>query len=548
MRAFSLCFLVSAVSGFGCEGTTPIPEPEPVVFPESFLFGTAIAQWQNEGDEGENGPVKSNWSTWMAMGKAVGKQQNPDGNGFHRLYAQDIARAKELGLNTFRLGLDWSRIEPEPDVFDDDELDHFVRVLDEMKAQGIQPVVTLWHWTVPLWVQNPDPMAVGGPLDRIASKDPSVVDDFEDFVRHVIPRIKDKVDIYTVLNEPLSMVTVGYIQGDFPPGKLLAIDLARDFGVNMMRMHAKAFDVIKDLDDVDIDGDGKNSFVGLTMAANEIIPDIVDDTQQQFAANSLSYVYNDWFVRGLTSGEIDTNFDQVIAPNELLPEERIYPELADRLEFIGVQYYGPARVTNEGTVASIVLELAPLYGEPLFDVKRYSPADRGLPSNGFGREISAKSFRDTLNRYTQWNLPLLVTENGTTRNGRYDRDDLAETELPQVTQDDSQSAMYMVEHMWEVGKAIKDGLDIRGHFQWTLVDNHEWVEGKIQRLGAYSVDFEDPTYPRTKNKLGEALEAISKAKAVTAAIWNQYVKPKYPSDTRENASPTTSNPNPFPAP
>ncbi|HEY1097824.1 MAG TPA: family 1 glycosylhydrolase, partial [Myxococcota bacterium] len=224
LSLFSSLFVVSSSIGCPADGAATTPAFQAVTFPDDFRFGTAIAQWQVEGDEGVDGEVvDSNWHRWMEMDRGVGGQRNPDGNGFMTHFREDIARAKGLGLDTFRLGVDWARIEPEPDVFDDAELDHFVEVLDAIKAEGMDPVVTLWHWTVPTWVQQPDPNAVGGVVDLIASDSREVVEHFEDFVRHVIPRIKDRVDTYTVLNEPFSMIVVGYLDGRFPPGKTLDI-------------------------------------------------------------------------------------------------------------------------------------------------------------------------------------------------------------------------------------------------------------------------------------------------------------------------------------
>jgi beta-glucosidase/6-phospho-beta-glucosidase/beta-galactosidase len=534
-------FTACPVADTGADNPAPPPFAA-VSFPTDFRWGSAIAQWQAEGDEGVNGPVDSNWSRWMAMDKAIGGQRNADGNGFHSNYAEDIARAKEMGLSHFRLGIDWSRIEPEPSVFDDDELDHFVAVLDELRRQDITPVVTLYHWVVPVWVQNPDPAAPGGVVDLMSRKSPVVVDEWEEFVRHVVPRIKDRVDIYTVLNEPLSMITVGYIDGRFPPGKRLAIEEATDFGVNLIRMHARAFDVIKELDDVDLDGDGAASWVGTTMAVNEITPNTPGSASQQRAADSLNYVYNDWVIQALTTGALDYNFDGDATDTDTDPPESIDATLANTLEFIGVQYYGPGRVTDESVIGQVLSGVAPLYGEPLLDVRRYAGDDAKRPRNALWREISAAGFRTTINRMAAWGLPLMITENGTTTNlPSADAEDLEPgDDLPVLQFSEEQAAMYAVEHLYEVGKAIAEGVDIRGYFLWTFADNHEWVDGRLQRFGAYTVDFSDPSYPRTKTKVVDAMTAIIAADGINATVWEAYVLDRYPTDERVNGGPTTS--------
>ncbi len=522
----------------------PAGDFDAVTFPDGFRWGTAISQWQVEGDEGEGGTVvDSNWKRWMDMDKALGGQKNDRGNGFRTRFRDDIQLAKALGLDTFRVGVDWSRIEPEPDVFDEAELQHFVDVVTAVKDAGMDPVVTLWHWTVPTWVQQPDPNAPGGAVDRIASDSRDVVDDFEDFCRRVIPRIKDKVDTYTVLNEPFSMIVVGYLDGRFPPGKVLDIQTGTKLGINLLFMHAAAFSVIKELDDVDADGDGANSFVGLTMTANDMYPEIPGDPEQERSVQSINYAFNDWAMEALTSGKLDVNLDQDYDDTDTTPPEGTFPELANTLEFIGVQYYGPGKITDEGILGQLLVDTPPLYGAPMVDVADYSGDGPLLPHNGMGREISAAGFRDTLLRYSQWGLPLIITENGTTTNARPEGAEALDPgdPLPELVIQDDAAAMFVLEHLWELGKAIEDGVDVRGYYHWTLADNYEWVEGKLQRFGAYSVDFDDDALPRTLNKQGEALRDIVAAGGVTEAVWNTYRLDRYPSDGRETPALTTSS-------
>ena len=534
-----LCFALLFVFT-GCP-----PEPTesflPAAFPQGFAWGTAIAQWQAEGDQGEAGPIDSNWSRWAAMQKVKGEQQNPRGNGFHTEYQADIDRAAALGVTHFRLSLDWARVEPRPGEYDDAELTHFEAVLDAIRAAGMEPVLTLYHWTVPPWVQNPDGDAAEGFVDRIATKDAAVVDDFEGFVREVIPRVKDRVDTYTVLNEPLTMVVVGYIDGRFPPGAVLAIERATDFGINLMRMHARAYGVIKELDDVDADGDGAASLVGLTMTANDVYPENPESAQQQLAAESMNYVYNDWVLQTLTRGVLDVDLDGDVEPASLTdPPEGDYPELANTLEFIGVQYYGPVKVKE----SALLNNVAPLFGMPLTDVALYtSEDDQALPHNAMGREISGAGFADTLDRYGRWGLPLVVTENGTTTNLRPAFGEHDPPPIPAPVFDESQAAMYLTVHLWELARASARGVDVRGYYHWTLADNFEWVEGSLQRFGAYRVDFDDAAMPRTLTTMGQAYQEIIAAGAVTEELWGRYVLPRFPTDgTAAGVGATTSGP------
>lgn len=522
----------------GCPPTEPDPpEPPPVTlpFPDDFLWGTATAQWQSEGDEGFDGPVDSNWRRWTLMGLADAEQTNPDGNGFRTQYADEARRAAELGLTRFRLGIDWSRVEPAPGEYDDRELDHLVDVLDAFRAEGVEPVLTLWHWVVPPWVQNPDGDAPEGTVDLMASTNPDARDllrtRWEAFVRRVAARVKDRVDIYTVLNEPLTVVSAGYIAAEHPPGRLLDVDGAVQFGVNIAYMQAIAYDVLHELDDVDADGDGDPAFVGMTMTASRFDASPADDEDLQFAAESISYVFNDWLMQALVDGNLDVDLDQRFNNEETNPPEGTYSELMGRLDFIGVQYYGPTKVGAD----PLLREFHPLYGRPLYQVFDH---DERLPHSGTGTEIDASGYRWVLEHYAQWGLPIILTESGTTTNLAPPRD--SETAEPGAPAPE-QAAMYLMEHLWEVARLIDEGADIRGYFMWTLSDNFEWNDGTKQRFGAYGVDFDDDARPRTLTPLGEAYAEVVGANQLDATIWNKWILDAYPSDRRPNPAPTTSD-------
>jgi beta-glucosidase len=536
MRALLTLVVVASVA---CTPEVTPPDPPepglPVAFPDDFRWGTAVAQWQVEGDESEDGPVDSNWSRWMSLDKALLAQRNPDGNGFRSQFPEEAARAASLGLDTFRLGIDWSRVEPEPGVYDETELDHLDDVLDAMVGEGLEPVLTLWHWTVPIFIQNPDPSVEGGVVDAMVDDRAFVLERWEGFVRQVIPRVKDRVDIYTVLNEPFSMTSAGYLNGEFPPGNILQIDDGTQFTITLAHMQAIAFDVIKELDDADFDNDGVDSNVGFTMTANAFYPANPGSENEQFSADHISYVFNDLFVRAMTEGILDVNLDGDADDLDTDPPEGLYPELAGRTEFLGVQYYGPVRIKDD----PIFRELHPLYGLPLYEVSSYGDDEQGTPHNGMHREIYAAGFRDTLDIYAKWGLPIWITENGTTTNAP-PVDDEALSGDPAH----EQAAMYLVEHLVEVGRAIEDGADIRGYFYWTLSDNYEWVEGRRQRFGAFSVDFDDPDKPRTRTRVADALEDIATAGLIDEATLESYVLPAYPSDQREGAGLTLTDPLP----
>lgn len=524
-------------------GALACPAPDPVFrevrFPDGFAFGTANAQWQAAGDFSPGGPIGSNWSAWCALERVEGGQLNPAGSGFYTDYTGEIDRAVALGLDTFRTGVDWSRVEPAPDTFDEAELDHLVATLEEMRGRGLDPVLTLWHWVVPLWVQSNDPSAPWGRVDLLAEPSGEIVDHFDDYVRRVIPRVKGLVDTYTVLNEPLSVIAAGYLNGLFPPGRLLDAEGAAAAGVNLAFMQARAHAAIKALDDVDADGDGSASLVGITMTASGVYPHDPDNPAQQHGAERIGYLYNDWLLQAVVEGRLDVDLDGRVERQDTTPPEGFYPELQGTVEFIGVQYYGPVYVDDH----PLFVDFFPLYGLPQIDVRLYDPA---RPHNGMGREIWAGGLRDTLEIYARWGLPLIVTENGTTGNDYPVRDDdgnlLDEAPVP------AQAAMYLVEHLWELGRALERGVDVRGYYHWTLSDNFEWAEGWHQRFGAYRVDLDAPDLARTLSPMGEALAEVVAARGIDEALWRRHVLERYPTDGRADAPAWTTSEAPWGVP
>ena len=157
----------------GCEapGEEPPPESTDVLFADDFVWGTASAAWQVEGDydpDPDDGfEVRSNWSVWADRGCINGGQTNPQGSGFYTRYADDFALAAGMGTNSYRMGIDWTRIEPEDDLWNDAELQHYVDVLEAMNAAGLKPMVTLYHWVVPHWIQNPIDPVEGEQIDAL---------------------------------------------------------------------------------------------------------------------------------------------------------------------------------------------------------------------------------------------------------------------------------------------------------------------------------------------------------------------------------------------
>lgn len=197
-------------------------------FPADFLWGVANSAYQVEGYN-----TNSDWYQWEMKGRTEGGTKNGRSADYWNRYEEDHALAQQIGCNAFRNGLEWSKIEPEEGEFSEDAIEHYRKVLTDLKRLGIKRVVTLNHWTIPLWFaakggwhgENPEKYFVG-------------------FVEKVIHALGEEMDICLTLNEPTILLNKGYLAGVFPPGRksVLAFWKARR---NMIKAHKESYRVIK---------------------------------------------------------------------------------------------------------------------------------------------------------------------------------------------------------------------------------------------------------------------------------------------------------------
>jgi beta-glucosidase len=515
MRVTALCFALLLAA---CPTeSAPVDDDDivsPFQFDEDFRWGSANATWQVEGDYDpdplDEFPVRSNWTVWTERGCVEGGQTNPEGSGFYTRYDDDFALAAALGQNAVRVGVDWARIEPEDGVWNDAELQHTLDVLDAAWARGLEPILTLHHWVVPTWVQDPSGDEVE--IDMLAADpgpDAPFVVAFEDFVRHVAAAVGERVDIYPILNETFSVITAGYLNGGcgagaFPPGGFLDVSRARKVHANYLFAHAAACHALRELDVVDVDGDGVAVSCGAAASTNVVRPFDPGNPDDVDAAARVDWVYNHAFHVALRDGDIDLDFDGAFtSTTEDAPipmDEGRYEELAGTLDWIGINYYGPVLVAGTGGGA--------LGGVPYIDVADYDPS---LPHSTLGFAIDPEGFYEVLRDFSdRYGLPLRVTENGV--------GDAEDDDRPR----------FLVEHVDAMARATEEGADVRGYYHWSLTDNFEWAHGRDQRFGLYAVDYENGL-ARVPGRSVEAYRAIAMQRGVTEAIRRAFASGPYPS-------------------
>ena len=481
----------------------------PFVFPPGFLFGTAIAQYQAEGTWLPGGAtITSNWAAWEALGRCNG-EFSKKAAGFREQWAQDLDAMQAMGLQAFRFSLDWARLEPKQGQYNLAEMQHVIDVIKGARSRKMQVFLTFYHWSTPLDVSSPigcDATTKTCPIDMVGTPNSKFAERFEAFVKWVVPQVKADVDHYPILNEPFSVLAGGYLAGIHPPGFVLDFNGMKAAYANLAFAHARAAKVIRTLDDKDADGDGIAQTVGLAVASLLFYPLDKANPADLVAAENLNYVANYAMVDALVTGKIDIDWDRKTDNLTTQPPEGEYPELKGTIDWIGVNFYGPARAQ------ALPGMLPPVEALPVPDSLSYDPQ---LPHNELNTEIDANALLDVFTRYAnRWHLPMYVTENGSA--------DAKDTQRPR----------YIVEHLAATASAIASGIDIRGYFHWSILDNFEWSYGSVPRFGLFRVDYTKASLPRTKTGSAQLYADIIGARAIDKATHSKHTAGKYLTDLR----------------
>ena len=406
--------------------------PQP--FPDGFLWGTASAAHQVEGDNRN--------SDWWEFEQQSGKIANGDTSAiacdhYHR-YREDFALLRELQQNAHRLSIEWSRIEPSQGEFDGRQIRHYRDVLGELREQGIQPMVTLHHFSSPIWFARKGGWAADGAPQA-----------FMPFVHRVIDELGDLIGLWCTINEPNLYGANGWVVGAFPPGR--HGDIAGLYRVtsNLRRAHELAYGAIKRR--------WPDAQVGLSHHKLLMIP-ASDKRRDRLAAQTSQLVLDRW----------------PVAPGRL---SRVVETTSD---FVGVAHYW-------GQLCAFDISLPKEQFIRRFNVPGLRVTDMGMCSD-------PNWMRTVLNELRALNKPVYITENGL------------------ATTDDEWRQRYLKEILSNVQLAIEDGVDVRGYFHWTNMDNFEWALGYSARFGLIDVDRK--TLDRTIKPSGRLYARIAQANAV----------------------------------
>jgi len=386
-------------------------------FPEGFLWGAATSAHQVEGG------TNNNWIQWekdnavRLSEEAKDKWQKWQQNKFPEMfspenyisgracdhytrYEEDFNLAKDGGHNAHRFSIEWSRIEPEEGRFDEKEIEHYRKIILALRERGIEPFVTLWHWTHPLWVEK-----FGGPANK------KFAEYFAQYAEKMAESFGDLVKFWVTVNEPTSVIGAAYMVGIWPPQKRNIISVFNVYK-NLSQAHNLAYDKIHEVH--------PNVQIGFANVLNFIEPNNEKSLLDKFVVGVAEYFSNKKFLNS-TKGKND---------------------------FLTLQYYFHKKIEF-----------------PMIE------KNENKKVSDLGWELYPQGLYYLLKKIGKYNLPIYITENG-----------LADSL-------DENREWFLRESLRNIKKAIDEGVNIKGYFYWSLLDNFEWDKGFWPRFGLIEIDY-----------------------------------------------------------
>ncbi len=430
---------------------------KPIIFPKDFLFGSATAASQIEGND-----PNTNWYHWGEQGK-IDRNESPITacDHYHR-YKEDIELMESLNQETYRMSIEWSRLEPKKGEWSQVGIDHYRDELELLLAKNIKPLVTLHHFSIPQWMQEE-----GGFLS------PNSVDYFIEFTKKVVECYGDVINEYCTINEPNVFVNDTYLDGKYPPGDKGNLSGYFKASKNLMVCHLKAYVLIHKMRKEMGYSDTKVGF------AHHLAYFTPKNPLLKPSRKLMDYLFHGIFFRGMVEGKIRG----VKVPEA--PRGGVY------CDFLGINYYSRHLIVPS-------FDIGMLFGKITFDPS--VPKNR---LNDLGWEIYPKGLYKMLRRtYRKYKMPLYITENG----------------IPDKA--DAKRGQFIVEHLLQVKKLLDKGVDVQRYYHWSLLDNLEWNEGYAPKFGLVEVNYE--TQERTPRPSAYLYSRICKEKQISEDLLRDF--------------------------
>ena len=412
----------------------------------SFLWGVATSSYQVEGAD------DNDWTAWESAGHLKGRGTRCGvATGHRERWRSDYSLLSTIGANAYRLSVEWSRIEPRPGHFDVDALALEVERVEVLRRLGIEPVVTLNHYTHPRWFWE------DGGWEDVRS-----VDRFARFASAVAEALEGKVRMWVTLNEPIILVLGGFLAGMVPPGRKSFAAAAAALE-NLLRAHVAAAAALESRD--------SGARVGIAHNMLEFAADRPENTLDRKLAAIGDRLYNLALLEAISTGDMSWWF-----PGEGRADFRI-PDFPASHDFVGLNYYSRVHLRFGGLPGPV--------GEFYYrDRER-----RGLTDTGW--EVYPEGFDRALLRAAAAGLPVVVTENGI------------------ATGDDRLRRTFLREHVLVLTHRRAAGTEVGGYFHWSLIDNFEWLEGFGPRFGLFEVDY--ATFARRRRPSADLFASLGRS-------------------------------------
>jgi len=425
-----------------------------IPFPEKFVWGAAAAAYQIEGAAFEDGRGLSVWDMLCRQPGKVWRGHAGDVacDHYHR-FRDDVGLMRRIGLQAYRLSVSWPRVLPEGvGAVNARGLDFYDQLVDKLLSQGIDPWVTLFHWDFPY-----DLFLRGGWLNR------DCANWFAEYVQTIVGKLSDRVTKWITLNEPQCFIGLGHLQGTHAPGLQLGWEEVLLAGHHALLAHGRAVQVIRACARKPPSvGWAPVGFAGVPATSSESDVEALRKHVNGVRAGSLWN--NVWWGDPPVLGHYPE--EGLRAYGRAVPR---YPAsdmetICQPLDFYGINIY-----------------TSPLVGAGADGEPEEIPRSAGWPVTHFQWEVTPENlYWGPKLLQERYRLPIVVTENGMSHNDWVGLDGKVH---------DSQRIDFLRRYLLQLGRAIAEGVDVRGYFQWSIMDNFEWAEGYKQRFGLIHVDY-----------------------------------------------------------
>ncbi len=430
------------------------------MFPKDFLWGAASAATQIEGAWDEDGKCPSIWDVAGTRIKN-GDDCHTACDHYHR-YKEDVALMKQMGLKSYRFSINWCRIMPEKGKVNEKGLDFYRDLIDKLKEANIEPIVTLYHWDLPLWVHKE-----GG------WKNAKIIDYFLEYVQVVVDAFSNDVRYWCTINEPQVFIMSAYVIGNFAPFEH-AVFSYKNALRHCLLAHGRAVELIRKCAKT-------KPMIGLAMAATTYIPDTEDeagivDARIKSFESAVGEGSNSLYMDPIVLGKASEQLKRKLSHQDL-------EIISQPIDFIGINVYQPSNT--------------------MINKKAYNTD--ALPKSSLGWVLDGRCLYWTIRHYYErYHLPIMITENGMAGNETVGVDEQVHDQI---------RCEFLDDFLGNVKRAVDEGIPVLGYQYWSIMDNLEWCEGYEPRFGLIHVDYK--TQKRTIKESGYHYAKIIKTNGET---------------------------------